>query len=196
MRALHAQVTTLASQLRARPVLPLYTAAPAHPGPGPGTSATLVQVGTVRDNFSGTVYVATPALLAGYGIKQNEIGASTDILTMRPGLAAAPDMQLTSCFSPPVSGYMCPAATISDPVVQTFGSLPSGMPAPNTVLTMHAVQALHATILLSRRRRVRAHPPHDYQCDRGRARAAWSRARLGGGLRRDRSLGADADRRG
>jgi len=135
-------VTTLASQLRARPVLPLYTAAPAHPGPGPGTSATLVQVGTVRDNFSGTVYVATPALLAGYGIKQNEIGASTDILTM------------------------------------------------------HAVQALHATMLLSRRRRVRAHPPHDYQCDRGRARAAWSRARLGGGLRRDRSLGADADRRG
>ena len=149
LRGLQAQVTTLASQLRARPVLPLYTAAPAHPGPGPGTSATLVQVGTVRDNFSGTVYVATPALLAGYGIKQNEIGASTDILTMRPGLASEPDMQLTSCFSSAVSGDICPAATISDPVVQTFGSLPSGTSAPNTVLTMHAVQALHATMLLS-----------------------------------------------
>jgi putative ABC transport system permease protein len=148
VRALHAEVTTLASQLHARPVLPLYTAVPAHPDSGSATSATLVQVGTL-ENFSGTVYVATPALLAGYGIKQNEIGASTDVLTMRPGLATEPDMQLTSCFSPPVSNDTCPAATISDPVMQTFGSLPSGTSAPNTVITMHAVQALHATMLLS-----------------------------------------------
>jgi putative ABC transport system permease protein len=148
VRALHAEVTTLAAQVHARPVLPLYTAVPAHPDSGPGTSATLVQVGTVKDNFSGTVYVAAPALLAGYGIKQNEIGASTDILTMRPGLAAEPDMQLTSCLSSAVSGYTCPAGTISGPVMQTFGSLSSGTSAPNTVLTMHAVQALHATMLL------------------------------------------------
>ena len=147
VRALHAQVTTLASQLRAQGALPLYTAVPAHLGPG--TSATLVQAGTLN-NFSGTVYVATPALLAGYGIKQNQIGASTAILTMRPGLAAEPDMQLTSCSLPAVSSYTCPAAaTISDPVIQTFGSLPSGTSAPNTVLTMHAVQALHATMLLN-----------------------------------------------
>jgi putative ABC transport system permease protein len=149
VRALHAEVTTLASQLRAQEMFPLYTAVSAHPDSGSGTSATLVQVGTL-DNFSGTVYVATPALLAGYGIKQNAIGASTDILTMRPGLASEPDMQLTSCSSPSVSGYTCPAAaTISDPVIQTFGSLPSGTSAPNTVLTMHAVQALHAAMLLS-----------------------------------------------
>lgn len=148
VRALHAEVTTLASQWRAQGVLPLYTAVSALPGPGSGTSATLVQVGTLN-NFSGTVYVATPALLTGYGIKQNQIGVSTDILTMRPGLAAEPDMQLTSCSSPSVSGYTCPAATISDPVIQTFGSLPSGTSAPNTVLTMHAVQALHAKMLLS-----------------------------------------------
>jgi putative ABC transport system permease protein len=146
---LPAEVTTLASELRTQEVFPLYTAVPAHPDSASGTSATLVQVGTL-DNFSGTVYVATPALLAGYGIKQNAIGASTDVLTMRPGLASEPDMQLTSCSSPPVSGYTCPtAATISDPVIQTFGSLPSGTSAPNTVLTMHAVQALHATTRLS-----------------------------------------------
>jgi putative ABC transport system permease protein len=148
--ALHSEVTTLASQLRAQGVLPLYTAVPAHPGSGPGTSATLVQAGTLLNNFSGTVYVATPALLAGYGIKQNEIGVSTDVLTMRPGLASEPDMQLTSCSSPLASGDTCPAtATISDPVIQTFGSLPSGTSAPNTVLTLHAVQALHAQMLLS-----------------------------------------------
>jgi putative ABC transport system permease protein len=148
VRALHAQVTALASQLRAQGVLPLFTAVPAHPDSGSGTSATLVQAGTLN-NFSGTVYVATPALLTGYGVKQNEIGVSTDILTMRPGLASEPDMQLTSCSSPPVSGDTCPAATISDPVFQTFGSLPSGTSAPNTVLTMHAVQALHARMLLN-----------------------------------------------
>jgi putative ABC transport system permease protein len=146
---LHSEVTTLASQLRAQRVLPLYTAVPAHPSSGPASSATLVQVGTLS-NFSGTVYVATPALLAGYGIRQNEIDASTDVLTMRPGLASEPNMQLTNCSSLTVSGYACPpAAAVSDPVIQTFGSLPSGTSAPNTVLTMHAVQALHATMLLT-----------------------------------------------
>jgi putative ABC transport system permease protein len=148
VRALHAQVTKLASQLRTQGALPLYTAVPGHPGPG--TSATLVQAGTLDNNFSGTVYVATPALLAGYGIKQNQIGARTDILTMRPGLASEPDMQLTSCSLLAVSSYTCRgAAVISDPVIQTFGSLPSGTSAPNTVVTMHAVRALHATMLLS-----------------------------------------------
>ena len=90
--------------------------------------------------------VSPEHLLAGYGIRQNQIGASTDILTMRPGLAAEPDMQLTSCSSPLGSGYTCRAAAISDPVIRTFGSLPSGTSAPNTVLTMHAVHSLHEGI--------------------------------------------------
>ncbi len=149
-RALHAEVTALASQLHAGPALPLYTAVSAHRNPGPGTSATLVQAGTEGNNFSGTVYVATPALLADYRIRPSEVGATTDILTMRPGLAAAPDMQLTTCYSPPFSNATCPAATsISDPVIQTFSSLPSGTSAPNTVITMHAIQALHARTQLT-----------------------------------------------
>ena len=149
-RALHAEVTALASQLRARSVLSLYTAVSAHRNRGPGTSATLVQAGTLRNNFSGSVYVATPALLAGFRIRPSEIGARTDVLTMRPGLASAPDMQLTTCYSPPFSNTTCPAATrISDPVIQTFGSLPSGTSAPNTVITMRGVQALHARMLLT-----------------------------------------------
>jgi putative ABC transport system permease protein len=151
VRALRAEVITLASQLRARPVLPLYTAVPAHQDRAPGTSATLTQLNNLRNNFSGTVYVATPALIARFGIRQNEIGASTDILTMRPGLAAEPDMLLTNCFPPPGSSYTCPATTsaVSDPVIQTFSSLPSGTSAPNTVITMHAVQALHAKVMLA-----------------------------------------------
>ena len=107
-----------------------------------------MQAGTLT-NFSGTVYVATPALLAGYGIKQNQMRQHLRP-HHRPGLAAEPDMQLTSCSLPAASSYTCPAAAaISDPVIQTFGSLPSGTSAPNTVLTMHAVQALHATMLLN-----------------------------------------------
>jgi putative ABC transport system permease protein len=147
VRALHAEVITLASQLRAEPALALYTAVSAHQDRGPEASATLAQLDTLRNNFSGTVYVATPALVARFGIRQNEIGASTDILTMRPGLASEPDMQL--CFLPPVNIYACPAAaSINFPVVQTFSSLPSGTSAPNTVITMHAVQALHAKMML------------------------------------------------
>jgi putative ABC transport system permease protein len=147
VRALHAEVTTLASQLRAEPALALYTAVSAHQDRGPAASATLAQLDTLR-NFSGTVYVATPALVARFGIRQNEIGASTDILTMRPGLTSEPDMQL--CFLPPVNIYACPAATnISDPVIQTFSSLPSGTSAPNTVITLHAVHALHAKMTLA-----------------------------------------------
>ncbi len=69
---------------------------------------------------------------------------------MRPGLASAPDMQLTTCYSPLVSNTTCPAATsISDPAIQTFSTLPSGTSAPNTVITVHGVQALHARMLLT-----------------------------------------------
>ncbi|MGH3397986.1 MAG: FtsX-like permease family protein, partial [Streptosporangiaceae bacterium] len=149
-RALHAEVPALSSQLHARRALPLYTAVSAHQNQGPETSATLAQAGTLRNNFSGTVYVATPALLADYRIRPGEIGASTDVLTMRPGLASAPDMQLTTCYSPLVSNTTCPAVTsISDPVIQTFSTLPSGTSAPNTVITMRGVQALHARMLLT-----------------------------------------------
>jgi putative ABC transport system permease protein len=145
--ALSAVVATLASQLRAGPALPLYTAVPARQDRGPATPATLAQFGNLGSNFSGTVYVATPALLARFGIRQHEIGASTDILTMRPALASEPDMQL--CFLPPVNIYACPAASISSPVIRTYSTLPSGTSAPNTVITMHAVQALHAKMLLA-----------------------------------------------
>jgi putative ABC transport system permease protein len=148
--ALSAAVATLASQLRAGPALPLYTAVPARQDRGPATSGTLAQIGNLGSNFSGTVYVATPALLARFGIRQKEIGASTDILTMRPGLGSEPDMLLTICPSP-LSTDTCPAAAsfISDPVIQTFSALPGGTSAPNTVITMHGVQALHARMLLA-----------------------------------------------
>ena len=41
------------------------------------------------------MYVATPQLLATYGIKASQIAPGTDILTMRPGLAGLPHMEMT-----------------------------------------------------------------------------------------------------
>ncbi len=40
------------------------------------------------------MYVATPQLLAAYGIKASQIAPGTDILTMRPGLAGLPHLEM------------------------------------------------------------------------------------------------------
>jgi putative ABC transport system permease protein len=114
-------------------------------------------------NFTGppdaAAYVATPQLLATYGIKASQIAPGTDILTMRPGLAGLPHMEMTwantSCHGtcqgagpalPGSSGG--PPCTLSNdclanPVIQTVSNLPSGTSAPNTVITGYAVSKYH-----------------------------------------------------
>ena len=58
--------------------------------------ATLHQVGTqAHKDFTGTLYVATPQLLATYGIMTGQIAPGTDVLTMRPGLASLSHMEMT-----------------------------------------------------------------------------------------------------
>ena len=77
-------ISGLAARLHARSAVPLESA-----------SATLHQVGAqAHKDFTGTVYVATPRLLATYGIKAGQIAPGTDVLTMRPGLASLPHMVL------------------------------------------------------------------------------------------------------
>ena len=71
-------VNSLAASLHARSAVPLES-----------TGATLYQAGAqAHQNFTGTVYVATPQLLATYGIKASQIAPGTDVLTMRPGWPA------------------------------------------------------------------------------------------------------------
>jgi putative ABC transport system permease protein len=139
------QVNSLAASLHARSV-PLESA------------VTLYQVGTEENgpgSFSGSVSVATPQLLATYGIKASQIAPGTDILTMRPGLAGLPHMEMTwqspgyhgpGGNEPGSSGG--PPCTLSNgclanPAIQTISSLPSGTSAPNTVITEHAVSKYH-----------------------------------------------------
>jgi putative ABC transport system permease protein len=146
LQAEQSRVNALAGSLHAQSVLALDSAInPNTPDEAKGSraTATLQQAGTQNNNYSGPLYVASPALLRQYGIAASEVSPATDVLTMRPGLAGQPRMQLVTCFSGPLSSSPCPAGSSTDnPKIQTFGSLPGGTSAPNTVLTMHAVRAL------------------------------------------------------
>ena len=154
LATLTTRVNTLAASLHAS-VVPLESA------------STLYQVGLPAhgvQNFSGTVYVATPQLLATYGIKAGQIAPGTDILTMRPGLAGLPHMEMISwdngyvsdASSPPpdpgsAGGPPCTLSNqcLASPAIQTVSSLPSGTSAPNTVVTEYAVSKYHMQTQLS-----------------------------------------------
>ena len=136
LNALSAKVDRYAAELHAQSVLPLET-----------TGAMPYQVGTGDNNWTGTVFVATPALLRQYGINPSQIAPGTDILTMRPGLSGYRNMVLIwgrylNPNGPP------PACTVgndcvANPKIQEVGSLPSGTSAPNTVITEQAMQKYH-----------------------------------------------------
>jgi putative ABC transport system permease protein len=136
LNALQTNVHNFAASLHAQSVLPLET-----------TGAMPYQLGTQDNNWTGTVYVATPALLHQYGISPSQIAPGTDLLTVRPGLSGYPNMILMW------GGYLNPngpppACTVSNnclanPKIQEVSSLPSGTSAPNTVITTQAVQKYH-----------------------------------------------------
>jgi putative ABC transport system permease protein len=148
LATLTTRVHTLAASLHASAV-PLESA------------STLYQVGPPANgpqNFTGDVYVATPQLLATYGIKASQVAPGTDILTMRPGLAGQPHMEMIwdtgyvcdACHGPPPNpgsdgGPPCTLSNhcLASPAIQTVASLPSGTSAPNTVITEYAVSKYH-----------------------------------------------------
>ncbi len=135
-------VSSLAASLHARSAVPLES-----------TGATLHQVGAqAHKDFTGTVYVATPQLLATYGVTVGQIAPGTDVLTMRPGMASLPHMELTWGDYGVQQGpgglvhkdSVLPSCTLSsgclaNPRMQTVSSLPSGTSAANTVITQYAV---------------------------------------------------------
>ena len=138
LSALQSHVDSFAASLHAQSVLPLET-----------TGATLFQVGTQDNNFSGQVYVATPALLHQYGINPSQINPGTDILTMRPGLSGYPNMVMVwgnyFNFNPNSGPPPCTSSSncLANPVIAQNSNLPSGTSAPNTVITTQAMQKYH-----------------------------------------------------
>ncbi len=148
--SLGGRVNGLAASLHAQSAVPLQTA------------GFLDQVGApAHSNFSGTVYVATPQLLATYGIKASQIAPGTDVLTMRPGLAGVPRMEMTwggygECSGTCIAGHepAPPPCTVSNgclanPAMQTISGLPGGTSAPNTLITEYAVSKYHMQTHLS-----------------------------------------------
>ena len=139
-------LSSFAASLHALSAVPLESAA-----------VTLHQAGAqAHKDFTGTVYVATPQLLATYQITVGQIAPGTDILTMRPGMASLPHMELTwgnygvqqHPGGPVHKDRVLPNCALSDgclasPAMQTVSSLPSGTSAPNTVLTEYAVSKYH-----------------------------------------------------
>jgi putative ABC transport system permease protein len=105
------------------------------------TNAGIVTIGTQGGrSWNGAVYVATPRLLRAFGITTSEIEPNADILSSRPGLAGVSGLGLDYA-----SGGTCTAAAgcVVDPVIQEVGALPSGVSAPNTVITEHAIRKFH-----------------------------------------------------
>ena len=151
--SLSRRLNSLAASLHARSAIPLESA------------GLLVQVGAPPDHNSPNLdsgvglYVATPQLLAAYGIKASQIAPGTDILTTRPLLAGLSHLQMTwssgSGAEPDGSqsggsrsggngGSSCTLSNcLASPAIQTISSLPSGTSAPNTVITEYAVRKYH-----------------------------------------------------
>ncbi len=94
----------------------------------------------------GQPYVATPELLAHYGIKASQVEPAAVLLTSRAGLTGAPALQLP--FGCTFSNACPPASCTAHPPIQTLTGLPADLADPNLVLTTYAV----------RKYRLRAYP--------------------------------------
>jgi putative ABC transport system permease protein len=106
-------------------------------------------------SWSGPIYVATPQLLAAFGISASQVHPDALILTARPGLDTMPLMQLDydngsaaaqatqQAGTRDADPFACPPAVcLAGPTIQTVSALPAGTSAPNTVITEHAITAL------------------------------------------------------
>ena len=147
LASLGRQVDNYAAGLHAQSVLPLEA-----------SGVSLYQAGTQgpHDHFNGSVYVATPQLLAMYGIKASQVSPGTDIVTMRSGLAGLPHIEMTwgsygFQYGPGnlvQKASVLPPCTLSNdclanPAMQTISNLPSGTSAPNTLITEYAMSQYH-----------------------------------------------------
>ena len=125
------------------------------------TSVGLQNASGAGRQWSGPIYVATPALLRAFGIDPSSIPSSVDILSSRPGLSGS-GVQLTyggggkggGVLVGPGSGPgggpgpgntnpCSPGSCVAHPIVQQEGQLPTGTSAPNTVITESALHRLH-----------------------------------------------------
>ncbi|HEX4661189.1 MAG TPA: FtsX-like permease family protein [Streptosporangiaceae bacterium] len=146
------------------------------------TGATLQHAAAGRQ-FSGSVYAATPQLLAAFGIKPSQVDPVADVLTARPGLSGLSGIQLVygNYFAgrngPPGANlgnpYPCPKTEcLANPVIQEVSALGSGTSAPNTVITEQAIHRLGLQVTTSGWLIVAPHDPTAAQITNARLTAA------------------------
>jgi putative ABC transport system permease protein len=82
-----------------------------------------------------TLYVASPALLAHYGLKASQLRPRSDVITSANSLGG---LQI---FMPATEPRPRPSV-IAHPDLQVVGQLPVYTSDPNTLITTHAMQAL------------------------------------------------------
>jgi putative ABC transport system permease protein len=140
------RLNSLAVSLHARSAVPLEPA------------GLLNQAGAPVNRNSNSIgvglYVATPRLLATYGIRASQIAPGTDVLTSRPGLAGLSHLEMIYGnqreSDSDNSGPSCtPRNCLASPAIQTISSLPSGTDAPNTLITEYALRKYHVQTQLN-----------------------------------------------
>ncbi|HEY2671905.1 MAG TPA: ABC transporter permease [Rugosimonospora sp.] len=113
----------------------------------PGDPATtyigLVKTSTGR-GAGGQIYVATPALLAHYGIAADQVDPDADLLTSRAGLDQLTGLNLSrgDPSAPPGPDGCTGDTCIADPRIQTLDQLPVDVSGPNLLITEHALRRL------------------------------------------------------
>jgi putative ABC transport system permease protein len=160
--ALQARVDQLAGTLGAHTVLPLdapYVAGAAivqpQPGPGgqsggliPAALARITPTGQGGENVSALVqlYVATPALLAHYGITPTQVSPTADIITSRADLSHLQiflgEVRGPTPGGAPAGPASAPSSDLAHPNIQTINRLPPYTSDPDTLLTSHGLQVL------------------------------------------------------
>ena len=121
-------VNAIAASLNSKNVLALDTA-----------SGPLLQT-TNGGTDVGEPYVATPAVLAHYGISPSEISPIVTLLTSRVGLAGTSALQLPFGCS---FANSCPRSScVANPSIQTVSSLPAYKSDPDLLLTAYGVHKL------------------------------------------------------
>jgi putative ABC transport system permease protein len=112
--------------------------------PATGAKVLLVRIrGYEFRGAGGTLYVATPAVLARYGIDPDEVDPNADILTSRAGLAGLTGLALLE-VDPDTPPPGCEAGScVANPRIQTLRRLPTDISAPNLLITEHALRQLN-----------------------------------------------------
>jgi putative ABC transport system permease protein len=158
------RVSQLASSLGGGTVLALEQAynpqsglQPPQPGPGGVQPAgfqtpTMAQItgtpgGGEQISALVTLYVATPAVLAHYGIKANQVDPASDVISGRQDLAGEQIFAPETGSGPPSAAPSSSATRgldgIAHPTIQVMKQLPNYSSDPGTLITSHAMRTLN-----------------------------------------------------